>query len=110
MLGGQLRRLAVLGDAELALAGDLPFALDDGDLVLLHEPLDAHVELPRHLAAAVDDLGAIEPRLLRDEAVGGGMRQIMIDLGRAKRRLGRTAPPVATDPAHLLPLLAGGLL
>src|SRR3546814_16469534 len=50
----------------------------------------------------------IEPRLLRAEAVGGGMRQIMIDLGRAKQRLGRNAPPVEADPAQLLPLDDGG--
>jgi hypothetical protein len=45
---------------ELAPCPRAPFAFDDRHLVLLHQPLDAAVELPGDLAAAVDDLGEVE--------------------------------------------------
>ena len=95
---------SVLGDGQLALAGDDAVALDDRDLVLLHQPLDAGIELAGDLAAAVDDLGQVEADLLGAEPVGGGVGQIMVDLRGAQQRLGRDAPPVEADAAQFLAL------
>ena len=103
-LGGKLGLRAILGDGQLALAGDRPVALDDRDLVLLHQPLHAHVELPRDLAAPLHHRGEVEGRLLRAQPVGRGVGHIMIDFRGPKQRLGRNAPPVEADPAQLLPL------
>jgi hypothetical protein len=100
---------SVVADLELPLACQRALAFDHGDLVLLHQPLDAGIELARNLAASVDDLGEVEAHLLRSEPVGGGVGQIMVDLGRAQQRLGRDAPPVEADPAKLLPLDDGRL-
>src|SRR3546814_5466305 len=61
--------LAVPGDREPALGDDLPLALDDGDLVLLHQSFDARIELPGDLARAVDHLGQIERRLFDRQAI-----------------------------------------
>ena len=74
VLGGELGRLAVrAGDAELAFAGQLPLAHHHRDLVLLHQVRDALVELLGDRAAARDDLGDVERRLLVAEAVGVGV-------------------------------------
>ena len=74
VLGGELGRLAVrAGDRQLAFAGELALAHHDRDLVLLHQVRDALVELLGDRAAARDDLGEVERRLLVAEAVGVGV-------------------------------------
>jgi hypothetical protein len=70
VLGLELRRLAVLADAEHPLAGERALSFHHRDLVLLHQAFDAGIELPGDLAAAIDDLGEIERDLLGGEAVG----------------------------------------
>src|SRR5690606_19665019 len=74
------------------------------DLVLLHKAGNAGIQLPGHLAAALYDLGEVERRLIRREAVGVGMGDIMIDLGRTQQRLRGDAAPVEADAAELLAL------
>src|SRR6185436_1207286 len=84
-------------------------ALDHRDLVLLHQTLDAGIELAGDLAAAIDDLREVEADLLGGQAVDGRVGEIMIDLGRAQQRLGRDAAPVEADAAQFLALDDRGL-
>jgi hypothetical protein len=46
------------------LPASAPSPFDHRDLVLLHQPFDAGIELPGDLAAAIDDLGEVERDLL----------------------------------------------
>ena len=104
VLGGKLDGLVALLDAELALAGQRAEALDHRDLVLLHQAFDAGVELPRHLAAAIDDLAKVEADIVRLQPIGIGVGHIVIDLRRAQQRLGRDAAPVEADAAEAFTL------
>ena len=105
----------VLRDGQLPLPGDRAIPLDHRNLVLLHQPLHAGVQLPRDLPRPVDDLAQVERGLLHAQPVSGGMGHIMIDLAGPQQRLGRDAPPVEADAAqflalddrHLQPELAG---
>ena len=67
---GLERLLAALGelDRELALAGELRLAVEDGDLVLLEQEADAAAELLRHAAAALDHGGGVEAGVVGGEA------------------------------------------
>ena len=93
----------------LSFAGKLALAHHDRDLVLLHQVRDALVELLRNRAAACNDLGEIERRLLVAEAIGVGVLHIMEDLGRAQQRLGWNAAPIEADSAQQLALDDRGL-
>ena len=66
VLGRKLGRLALGGDAQLAFAGELAVAHVHRNLVLLHQPGDAAVELAGDAAAALDDLGKVEAGLPTD--------------------------------------------
>ena len=94
---------------ELAFAGELALAHHDRDLVLLHQVRDALVELLGDRAAARDDLGDVERRLVVAEAVGVGVLHVVEHLGRAQQRLGRDAAPVEADAAEQLALDDRGL-
>ena len=100
VLGFQLDGLVALLDRQLALAGQRTEALDHRDLVLLHQAFDAGIELPRHLAAAIDDLAKVEADIVRLQPIGIGVGHIVIDLRRAQQRLGRDAAPVEADAAQ----------
>ena len=104
VLRGELGLRPLPGDGQLALGREGAVAFDHRHLVLLHQALDAGIQLPGDLAAAVDDFGEVEADLLRAQAVGRSVGQIVVDLGGAQQRLGRDAAPVQTDAAKLLPL------
>ena len=109
VLRGDLVGLAVLRHRQLALAGELRVARDDGDLVLLHQEGDAVRQLLRHLARAFDDLGDVELHVVGAEAELVQPVHQVPDLGRAQQRLGRDAAPVQTDAAEAVALHDGGL-
>ena len=52
--------LAVFFHGDLALAGEAPLAVDHGDLVLLHQELDALGQLVGDVAAAIPQLLEVE--------------------------------------------------
>src|SRR3546814_14542423 len=80
--------LAVLRNSELALAQQLSVAFDDGDLVLLHQPLDAGIELTRDLARPPDHLREVDRRPFRNQAISIGAAETMENLRRAEQSLG----------------------
>src|SRR5208282_1944382 len=84
-------------------------AIEDCDLVLLQEMLDAVRELCRHLARTLDHLLAVERDTLDVHAESVRVLDEVIDLGRAQECLGRNASPVEADAAQMLPLDDGGL-
>ncbi len=104
VLRGKLGRLAVGGDAQLALTGQLPLAHHHRDLVLLHQVRDALVELLGDVAAPLHHLGEIEARLPGRQPVFVRVLDEVEHLRRAEQRLGRDAPPVEADAAQTLPL------
>ena len=77
-------------------------AVEDRDLVLLHEKADAVRELLRNLARALHDLLHVEADLLRGEAVVAEMMQEVIDLRGPQQRLRGNAAPVEADAAQVL--------
>src|SRR5207244_2201552 len=91
--------LTVLRDTELAAALECGVAVEDRDLVLLHEKADAVRELLRYLARALHDLLHVEADLLRGEAVVAEMMQEVIDLRGPQQRLRGNAAPVEADAA-----------
>ncbi len=91
-------------DGDLGRPGQPTYALDDGDLVLLHQPLDAGVELPGDLARSLNDLAQVKGNIGRAQPVGVGVLHIMVDLARPQQRLGRDAAPVEADAAEPLAL------
>src|SRR3546814_488614 len=85
-------------------------AVEDRNLVFLHQELDAARELGRDLARALDHLLRVDGDLAFNlEAVGFGVLDVAVDLGRAQQRLGRDAAPVQADAAELVALDDGGL-
>ena len=93
----------------LALAGQHAGALEDGDLVLLHQEGDAARELARDFPRTLDDLFEIEAPFLGGEAVLTEMPEQMRDFRRAQQRLGRDAAPVEADAAEQIALDHRGL-
>src|SRR3546814_2969603 len=85
-------------------------AVEDRNLVFLHQELDAARELGRDLARALDHLLRVDGDLAFNlEAIGFGMLDVAVDLGRAQQRLGRDTAPVQADAAELVALDDGGL-
>ena len=70
---------------------------------------DALIELLGDGAAARDDLGDVERRLLVAEAVSVGVLHVVEHFGRAQQRLGRDAAPVEADSAEQFALDDRGL-
>ena len=103
---GLQRLLAALDelDRELALAGELGLAVEDGDLVLLEQEADAAAQLLRHAAAALDHGRGIEAGVVGGEAEARRVAHQLQHLGRAQQRLGRDAAPVEADAAQMLAL------
>jgi hypothetical protein len=79
---------------------ELGLALDDLDLVLLHQEGDARGHGLGYAARAVDDLGEVERGLLDRQAVAAQVRQLLVDLAGLQQRLGRDAAPVEADAAQ----------
>src|SRR5690606_14530081 len=93
----------------------LPFfklgrALDDLDLVLLHQEADAGVQLFGHAARAGDDGVEVEADLVSRQAVVLEVAQALIFLAGLEQGLGRDAAPVQADAAQVLALDDGDLL
>src|SRR5690625_1637906 len=111
MLGADLTLFAdllavhVLGrlDRDLAFAGDTCAAVDDVDLVLLHQELDALVHLARHVAASLDDLVKLGRNLtLKLESVRIQIARVFKHFGATQQRLGRDTADVQADAAQLI--------
>ena len=110
VLGGDVGNLfAVLGHGDLALAGEFAVADHDGDLVLLHQVLDAAVELAGDAAGALYHRVEIETDPLRFQPEILGMLHEMIELGGPEERLGRDAAPIEADAAQEFALDDRGL-
>ncbi len=107
-------RLAVLqGDDDLG--GALPLlqlrvALDDLDLVLLHQETDALIQLLGHTPRPGDDGLEVKAHLVGAQAVVLQVAQALVLLARLQQRLGGDAAPVQADAAEVLALDDGDLL
>jgi hypothetical protein len=97
--------------ATLARRDDLGVALDELDLVLLHQELDALVELGGDVARAADGLGPSRSRFALDlEAPGFLLVELFHEFGVGEEGLGGDAAPVEADAAELVALDDGGLV
>src|SRR6185437_1839587 len=101
VLGGDLFRLAVLGDGDLACTGEFGFAVDDLDLVLLHQEGDAVGKLVGDLARTVHDLRQIEFEIVGAETEFVQAMHQVPDFRGAQQRFRRDAAPVEADAAEL---------
>jgi len=107
VLGRIIRGLTVLDDRDRPLALQLSLTVNDGDLVLLHQALDAARKLGRHFSGAFDDFAEVEFEIVgRKSEFVQPVHQVP-DLGRAKQRLGRDAAPVKADAAEIFALHQG---
>ena len=91
----------VRGDFDLAGPGQPAVALDDVDLVLLHQELDALGVLGDDLVLAVDHQGEIEARVLAVNALFDGVLETLPNVGRVEERLGGDAADVQAGAAQL---------
>src|ERR1700741_1482127 len=76
-------------------------APDDGDLVLLHQELDAAIEALHDAARTLDDSFRIERNVVRRQAVVLGMLHVVIDFRRTQQRLGRNATPIVAYASEI---------
>ena len=89
--------------------GELPVAVDLGDLVLLHQEVHAGDAALGDLAAAVEGDAVVEGRLAADAERLGFLGEDVGEFGVAQQRLRRDAADVEADPAPVLGFDDGGV-
>src|SRR6185437_13039816 len=89
-------------DGYFARPFQLRFAVDDLDLVFLHQEGDAVGQLAGDLARTIHDLGQIEFEIVGAEAEFIQTVHQVPDFGGAQQRLRRDAAPVEADAAELV--------
>ena len=97
------------GDGDAVGVDERAPAVDLGDLVLLHQEVDALGHPIRYLAAARERLAVVEGHLALDAVDVGLLEDDVRQLGVAQQRLGRDAADVEADTAPV-PLLDDGHL
>ena len=104
------RLVDLVADLDVALGVERALALDQRDLVLVPEHLDAAGERLRDGGAALAQRLPVDRDVLGDDAELGAVAGLVVDLGRAQHRLGRDAGVVEAAPARLVALDDRGLL
>jgi hypothetical protein len=95
-------------DRELALAVEPAEAVEDGDLVLAHQELDALGVRGDDLVLARGDLGVVDRGLFDDDPELVGVLDLVVDVGRMEQRFGGDAAPQQARTAEPRVLLDDG--
>ena len=96
-------------DAILCRAGQAAVAVEDGDLVLLHQEVKTLGVLDGDVVLALDEVVPVELRRVDAvDAVAAGVLEVVPDLGREEHRLGGDAAPVQAGAAELVGLFDEG--
>ena len=100
--GHRLGAALVEVDLQGVVVGELPVAVDLGDLVLLHQEVHAGDAAVGDLAAAVEGDPVVECRLTADAELLGFLREDVRQFGIAQQRLRRDAADIEAYAAPVL--------